>query len=150
MDMLLGWRHAGMTWLVITQKLRLDPSIFYVPIPDHVRPGPPYGNAYGYYRKRGRRQSAAVFDDSTIRDLVQLKLVSEHYGQRPEDIIQRRMRGDQFNGMIRAEHKKKEGKRKKSWTSKEKKRAKNRGKHKQKQYDEEDHPGKGWKKKRGY
>ncbi len=122
--MILKWRVAGDSWWVITQRLRLDPvAVYYVPIPDHVHPGPPYGKAYGHYRKHpqgkqkksslreaAEQRQAFVFDDDDIRNLVQLRLVSGHYGYRAEEVMQRRERGELFNRMIKTEYERKHGK----------------------------------------
>jgi hypothetical protein len=42
-------RLRGMSWMDITFRYGLSPEIYYVPL--RVTPGPPYGKAYGYYKK---------------------------------------------------------------------------------------------------
>lgn len=114
-EVILRWRLAGDSWWMITERLRLDPmEIYYVPVSEHVQPGPPFGKAYGHFKaKRHSKLSDAflkerriAFDDDDIRNLVQLRLVSEYYGYPPEEIIKRRERGERFSRMIRYEHEK--------------------------------------------
>ncbi len=120
-EVILKWRLAGESWWVITERLRLDPvTVYYVPIPDHVQPGPPFGKAYGYFKKRKHGKTleqevfakgrGPLFDDDDIRNLVQLRLVSDYYRYRPEDVMARRSRGEHFRNIIKAEHEKKHGK----------------------------------------
>lgn len=180
--MILKWRAAGDSWWVITQRLRLDPvAVYYVPVPDHVRPGPPYGRAYGHYRKHpqgkqkksslreaAEQRQAFVFDDDDIRNLVQLRLVSGHYGYRAEEVMQRRERGELFNRMIRTEYERKHRKSSLREAVQEPQRDDRRGRRSQEddryerdrkkekkekkdkkhgRYDDDDHPGKGKKNK---
>ena len=159
-EVVLQWRLAGENWWAITQRLRLEPAVYYVPVPDHVRPGPPYGKAYGYYRKhpRGggktslrealRKQEQPDFDDNDIRNLVQLRLVSDYYGHRAEDVMGRRERGEDFGGMIRVEYEKKRGKGRLTEERKQelKQEKKHRKKHGSDDDDEYSGKGKAWKK----
>lgn len=151
-EVILRWRLGGESWWLITERLRLDPvTVYYVPIPEHVRPGPPFGKAYGYFRqhhqKKGlasrlvEKQSGHLLDDDDIRNLVQLRLVSEYYGYRPEYVMERRGGGEHFGRIIRTEHEKKHGKKSLKDALKEEKRAE-RAEKKQKMH-EDDHPGKG-------
>lgn len=116
-EVILRRRLAGDSWWMITERLRLDPmKIYYVPVPEHVQPGPPFGKAYGHFKvkQRGKltlsdtllKEHRIALDDDDIRNLVQLRLVSEYYGYPPEEIIKRRERGEQFGRMIRYEHEK--------------------------------------------
>ena len=89
-DLRLGKR----SWLDIAVHFGLSPEIFFVPV--HMETiGPPYGNAYGYYRKYGRagdwRKFAAT--DREVIDLVNLRFMSEYHGLAPDEIIA--MRGHQ-------------------------------------------------------
>jgi len=42
-------RDLKKSWLDITIHFGLSPEIYYVPVT--VDPGPPYGKAYGYFKK---------------------------------------------------------------------------------------------------
>jgi hypothetical protein len=95
-DLRLGRR----SWFDIALALKLSPDIFFVPV-GLERTGPPYGNAYGYYRKYGRFGNWRDFHpaDREIVDLVNLRFMSEYHGRAPEDIILLRERGRTFTAI---------------------------------------------------
>lgn len=90
-------RLAKRSWFDIAVHFRLSPEIFFVPVRAE-RPGPPYGNAYGYYRKRGRAGDwrGLVLTDREVVGLVNLRFLSEYHGLDPDDIISRRSRQASF------------------------------------------------------
>lgn len=97
------WRRAGIPWRDITTvNLRLDPSTFFVSIPSNVQLGPPYGRAYGYYRKDPK---TVVLSDVERVDLVQLKVVSKAYKIPPVKVIRLRQQGRSFNKIVQAQRK---------------------------------------------
>lgn len=86
-------RRKNMSWMDITLYFRLSPDIYYVP----VNSGPPYGNAYGHYMNKPRKQWKQIhFKDDEIVNLVNLKFVSEHNKQKPGEIIKMRENGNDF------------------------------------------------------
>ena len=90
-------RLGKLSWLEVAIRLRLSPEIFFVPLAFEPA-GPPYGNAYGYYRKHGRsgdwRQVA--LSDREVVDLVNLRFMSEYHGLGPDDIIGMRAKEKSF------------------------------------------------------
>ena len=84
------------SWLDIGLHFGLSPEIFFVPVAME-RIGPPYGNAYGYYRKHGRAGDwrKVMLSDREVIDLVNLRFLSEYHGLAPEAIIG--MRGRERN-----------------------------------------------------
>ena len=92
-DLRLGRR----TWFEVAVRLGLSPEIFFLPLRAE-RIGPPYGNAYGYYRKHGRGGDwrALVLSDREVVDLVNLRFLSEYHGVDPDDIIVMRGRQTSF------------------------------------------------------
>lgn len=83
-DLRLGRR----SWFDIAVHLGLSPEIFFVPVRAE-KIGPPYGNAYGYYRKHGYAGDwrRLVLADREVIDLVNLRFLSEHHGMAPDEII---------------------------------------------------------------
>ena len=81
-DLRLGKR----SWLDIALHFRLSPEIFFVHV-GQERIGPPYGNAYGYYRKYGRTGDWRKLSlrDREVIDLVNLRFLSEYHGVAPDD-----------------------------------------------------------------
>ena len=88
-------RLRGMSWMDITFHYGLSPEIYYVPL--RTAPGPPYGNAYGYYKKWPKKEWKKVrLGDDDVVNLVNLKFASEHYGYSPEEVIKMRSGGRSF------------------------------------------------------
>ncbi len=85
-------RHR-MSWLDITFHYGLTPEIYYVPV-THV--GPPYGNAYGHYKKHKKDYKKVVLVDDDVVNLVNLRFMSEYHGITAEAVMDRRGRGETF------------------------------------------------------
>ncbi len=93
---IIRMRRRGYSWWRITMALRLNPDIYYVPVRVE-RMGPPYGRAYGYYMHRGPR----YLTDPDIVNMVNLRFISSYYHVPPEEIIERRDRGEDFASIQR-------------------------------------------------
>lgn len=88
-------RLRGMSWMDITFHYGLSPEIYYVPL--RVAPGPPYGKAYGHYKKWPKKEWKKVrLGDDDVVNLVNLKFASDHYGRSPEEVIKMRSGGRNF------------------------------------------------------
>ncbi|RJQ51339.1 MAG: hypothetical protein C4526_10155 [Nitrospiraceae bacterium] len=91
-------RLSGRSWMDITLHFGLSPEIYYVPV--KIVPGPPYGRAYGYFKKRPRKEwRKIVLSDDDVINLVNLRFTSEYYGYQPEDVIHMRSGGKDFVGI---------------------------------------------------
>ena len=104
---IISLRLKKMSWLDIAFHFRLTPDIFFVPLaPERI--GPPYGKAYGYYRKYGpaRDWKKIVLTDREVVDLVNLRFMSEHHKMAPEAVIA--MRGQESKFFVINEEIKKE------------------------------------------
>jgi hypothetical protein len=91
-------RHTGgMSWLDITFYFGFDPEIYYVPVKIE-RVGPPYGNAYGYYKeyRPGKEWRKILLTDHEVVDLVNLRFISEYHRLSPEAVMEMRGRGKNF------------------------------------------------------
>ena len=82
-----------MSWLDITFRYGLTPEIYYVPV---KRVGPPYGNAYGHYKKHGKDYKKVKLVDADVVNLVNLRFVSEYHGVAAEVVMDQRGRGERF------------------------------------------------------
>lgn len=89
-DLRIGRR---MSWLDITFHFGLTPEIYYVPV---RRVGPPYGNAYGYYKKHKNNYRRVVLADNDVVNLVNLRFMSDYHGVAPEVIMDKRGKGEKF------------------------------------------------------
>ncbi|MBU2227236.1 MAG: hypothetical protein KJ936_06150 [Proteobacteria bacterium] len=89
-------RLRGMNWMDITLKFGLSPDIYYVPVKS-AKEGPPYGNAYGYYKKHPKKEWKKMkFKDEDIVNQVNLKFISEHHKYTPEQVMKYRSEGRSF------------------------------------------------------
>jgi len=89
-DLRMGHR---MSWPDITFHYGLTPGIYYVPV---KRVGPPYGNAYGHYKKHKKDYRKVVLVDDDVVNLVNLRFMSEYHGKPAEVVMDRRGRGERF------------------------------------------------------
>jgi hypothetical protein len=93
---IIDLRLGGMSWMDITLRHRLSPEIYYVPV-NGGKIGPPYGKAYGHYKKHPKNEWKKIrLPDSDVVNLVNLKFMSEHYGYAPEKVMQMRSEGHHF------------------------------------------------------
>lgn len=127
MDMRLG----GKGWTDILVHFRLGPDILYVPVREGVAIGPPYGKAYGYYKKKPKKEwRKIVLSDADVVNLVNLRFLSEHHGYAPERVMKLRGEGKNFiviNDHVKKEKIKEKGKEKEK-NDKEKGKGKGKGK----------------------
>jgi hypothetical protein len=108
-EAVLKLRLRGISWGDITLHFGLSPAIFYVPV--QQTPGPPYGKAYGYYKKTPKSQWKTIkLSDAEVVNLVNLKFISEHYGYSPDEVIRMRASGKKFVEINREVKAKKQGK----------------------------------------
>lgn len=94
---IMGLRIRGRSWLDISFHFGFNPDIFYVPV-GIARIGPPYGNAYGYFKKYrpNREWRKIVLTDREVVDLVNLRFMSDYHRIAPEAVMARRARGEVF------------------------------------------------------
>lgn len=102
---IIDMRLNRRTWMDITLHFGLSPQVYYVPVV--VEHGPPYGRAYGHFKKKPRKEwNKIVLRDDDVVNLVNLKFTSEHYRYAPDDVIKMREEG---RGFVEINHKLKKG-----------------------------------------
>ena len=105
-DLILQWRREGQPWLQISNRLKLAPTIYFLPISER-KMGPPYGNAYGYYWKHKKdKRVQIVLSDREIADLVHLRISSSYFGLPASQIIGLRAGGKSFSQIYGQEYRK--------------------------------------------
>ncbi|RKX21595.1 MAG: hypothetical protein DRP45_12170, partial [Candidatus Zixiibacteriota bacterium] len=94
-DAVIKLRLGGKSWMEIALQFGLTAKVFYVPIKGD--PGPPYGKAYGHFKKHKKEKwgSLRLADDDII-NFVNLRFVSSHHGLTPEEVIKMRAKGTAF------------------------------------------------------
>ncbi len=88
-------RARGLAWSVIFTRVGVRPDVLFYGIDRD--PGPPYGHAYGYWRKdpRGVRLS-----DNDIAGLVQVQIGARAARLAPYEIARGRGRGERVEYMV--------------------------------------------------
>jgi hypothetical protein len=88
-DVIVDMRRRGLSWYDITHRCMCTTQVYFVNFPDD--PGPPYGRAWGHWRKN-RRDDFEMSDDE-IRAFVQLGALSQHGGKSPAEVLRMRHSG---------------------------------------------------------
>lgn len=88
-------RLAGSSWWDISVRYGLGADVYYVPVAV-VHSGPPYGRAYGHYKKPRQQWNTIVLTDADIVNLVELRFMSEHDHVAPDRIVELRERDVDF------------------------------------------------------
>ena len=114
-EAIIKMRLGGKTWMDISFHYGLTAEAFYVPVTRD--PGPPYGKAYGHFKKHDRKKWGTIrLADEDIINLVNLRFISEHYGCSADEVVKMRSEGRNFVN-IHSAVKKNKGKSKKQAVS---------------------------------
>lgn len=98
-DFIVGLRVRGLAWSAIFTELRLRPDVLFVGIDRD--PGPPYGRAWGYWRKHPRELRLA---DADVAGLVQVQLGSRVAGRSAFELARARGRGQRVAFLVAEKH----------------------------------------------
>ena len=87
-------------WTRICAHYRIPPTVFYVPVTAY---GPPYGHAYGHYKRypHERDWGRIQLRDADIVNQVNLIFISKYYNYPPEQVIRLREGGSSFGNIER-------------------------------------------------
>ena len=92
---IIDLRLSGKSWMDITLRYGLNAQAYYVPVDGD--PGPPYGHAYGHFKKRAKDKWGEIrLSDDDIINFVNLRFVRDHHGWAAADIIKMRQGGKDF------------------------------------------------------
>jgi hypothetical protein len=92
---IVDMRLRGDSWWDISVRFGLGADVYYVPV-TVVRSGPPYGRAYGHYKKPKKQWNTIALTDGDVVNLVQLRFISDHYHIAPERVVEMRERNVGF------------------------------------------------------
>ena len=92
---IVDMRLRGDSWWDISVRFGLGADVYYVPV-TVVRSGPPYGRAYGHYKKPKKQWNTIALTDADVVNLVQLRFISDHYHIAPDRVIEMRERNTDF------------------------------------------------------
>lgn len=92
---IVDMRLSGKKWMDIVVHFGLSPEAFYVPVA--IQPGPPYGKAYGHYKRKKHDQwRTIVLDDDDIVNFVNLRFLSGYHHRPAEEVVRLRGSGADF------------------------------------------------------
>lgn len=92
--------RGGLSYLEIAHRYELGPEVFYVPFDRD--PGPPYGKAWGYYRKTPRAEWRTIrLSDRQIVHLANVRLLADHYRVPPTRIVELHHHADGYAAIHR-------------------------------------------------
>lgn len=102
-DVIIDFRfRQRMSWLNITYHFGLTPEIYYVPV---QRVSPPYGKAYGHYKKHKHDYKKVTLVDADVVNLVNLRFISDYHRIAPEMVMDMRGQGKKFVAINEEFHK---------------------------------------------
>ena len=105
-DAVFAMRRTGLSWWDVSIRLGVPADVWFVPV---ERPGPPYGKAYGYWRKHGRDTRAYRVDDRSCRDLVAVRMMHDYYGIPVERAMDLRRDGRRIDSLMGDEYRTRHG-----------------------------------------
>ena len=94
-DYVVGLRARGMSWSAVFGKVGGPVDVLFVGIDRD--PGPPYGKAWGHWRKKGQ---AARIGDKTITGLIQVQIGARWAGLSTYDLARARGKGKKVSGLV--------------------------------------------------
>ncbi len=97
----------GWPWTRICEYYRIPPSAFYFPVEKY---GPPYGRAYGYYKRYPNRADwgRIRLTDAAIVNQANLIFISKYYNYPAAQVIRMREQGSSFGTIERKVYRERE------------------------------------------
>jgi hypothetical protein len=103
-------QRRGLTWWEISVQYGVPVEVWFVEVKRD--PGPPYGNAYGHWKKhKHNRNTRVVLTDVDLRNLVAVRMVHEYYGVSVDVAMEWRSGGSDLRDLMANEYHNRHGKR---------------------------------------
>jgi hypothetical protein len=108
-DAVWDLRRKGLDWWEISVRLGIPTDRWFVET--RRNPGPPYGKAYGYWKKHRKNPSrTVVLSDDDCRNLVAVRLVHDYFGVSVEAAMEWRSSGQDLRYIVADEYRRRHGK----------------------------------------
>ena len=108
-DRIWDLRRQGLSWWEISVRFGIPTKEWF--IETRRDPGPPYGKAYGYWKKhRKDRNSTVVLSDADCRNMVAVRMVHDYYGVSVEAAMEWRSSGQDLRTLVSDEYQRRHGK----------------------------------------
>jgi hypothetical protein len=95
LSVIVGLRAQGLSWSVVFGRLRVAPAVLFAGIDRD--PGPPYGKAWGHWRKNPK---AVRLSDNDVVGLVQIQVGSRWARMSPYEVARARGQGKTVSVLI--------------------------------------------------
>ncbi len=102
-------RNKGLSWFQVGARCGVPMDAWFVPV--RRDPGPPYGKAYGYWK---RHKNADRLSDEDARNLVAIRMIHEYYGVPVETAMEWRAGGGTIQQLVGMEYRHRHGKKHKA------------------------------------
>lgn len=101
-------RLSGMSWSAILVHTGVGPHRLFVGMDRD--PGPPYGNAWGHWRRNRRHhQGGFAISDDEFTSLVKIQITANHFGISPLEVVRDHRNGKRFERIAREHHGRRHG-----------------------------------------
>jgi hypothetical protein len=108
LDSIWRLRDEGRSWWEIGVRFGMPADVWFVPV--RRDPGPPYGKAYGHWKKhRHDRNAALSLTDADIRNLTAVRVLHEYYGVSVEVAMDWRSGGRDLRSLVSEEYRGRHG-----------------------------------------
>jgi len=101
-------RRKGYYWWDISARVGMPMDVWFVPVKHD--PGPPYGNAYGHWKKHRGNPELVRLSDPDICNLVAVRMLHDYYSVPVEVAMDMRSSGRHLPVLMSDEYGKRHGK----------------------------------------
>lgn len=102
-EWIFSLRSQRMSWWEVGARCGVPMDVWFVPV--KVAPGPPYGKAYGYWKKHGKHPSSRHgLSDADARNLVAVRVIHDYYRVPPDVAMKMRASGRPVNTLVVEEY----------------------------------------------
>jgi len=108
-DYIFSLYRQGHSWWNISIRVGLPADVWFVEV--ERKPGPPYGKAYGHWKKHKRHKHYRMaLSDDDIRHLTAVRMIHEYWGVPVELAMEWRSSGDNLRSIMSVEYERRHGK----------------------------------------
>jgi len=102
-----AYKRKGKDWVNVMFHFGVPPSALFVSVPQP--PGPPYGRAYGHWRKHGNRLQPDQLNGDDIRYWVRVRALAGYGGMAPARVYEMQRTGQRCDAIAVSQYKQKHG-----------------------------------------
>jgi hypothetical protein len=107
-DFVFALRKRGLSWWEVGRRCGVPVDVWFLPLA--ADPGPPYGRAYGHWKKWKRNpKTVFVLADADVRNLVAVRMAHDYYGVPVEVAMRWRAEGRDIRALMASEYERRHG-----------------------------------------